>query len=169
METLLCWHTLSRLSFDFSSSHVCMCELPHKESWTLKNWCLWNMVLEKTFKSILDCKEIKLVILKENQSYIFFGMTDAEGEALILWPPDAKYWFAGKDPDVEKDWGKKEKGTIVHAMVEWHHWLNGHVFKQALGVGDGQGGLVCCSPWGHKESDMVEQLNWTELDICIKF
>ena len=108
----------------------------------------------------LDCKEIKLVNPKGNQSWIFIGGTDAEVETPILWPPDAKNWLLGKDPDARKDWGKEEKGMTEDAIVGWHHWLNGHEFEQAPGVGDGQGSLACCSPWDHKESDMTEKLNW---------
>ena len=81
----------------------------------------------------------------------------------ILGPPDVKNWLMGKDPDARKDWRQKEKGTTEDKMVGWHHWLDGHEFEKALGVGDGQGGLMCCSPWGGKESDMTERLNWTEL------
>ena len=99
-----------------------------------------------------------------NQSWIFIGRTDAEAEAPILWPPDVKNWLIGKDPGAWKDWRHKEKGTTEDEMVGWHHQLDGHEFEQALGVGDGQGSLVCCSPWAHKESDTTEQLNWTELN-----
>ena len=91
------------------------------------------------------------------------GSTDAEAEAPILWPSDAKSWLIGKDPNVRKDWRLEEKGTTEDEMVGWHHRLNGHEFEQAPGVGDGQGSLACCSPWGRKESDMTEWLNWTEL------
>ena len=125
----------------------------------LKNWCFWSVVLEKTLESPLDCKEIKPVNPKGNQSWIFIGRTDAEAETPILWLPDAKNWFIGKDPDAGKDW-KQEKGMTEDEMVGWHHWLNGHEFEQALGVGDGQGSLACCSPWGCKESDTTEPLNW---------
>ena len=107
---------------------------------------------------------IKPVNPKGNQSWMFIGRTDAEAEAPILWPPDAKNWLTGKDPDAGKDWRQEEKGTTEDEMVGWHHRLDGHEFEQALGVSDGQGSLVCCSPWGHKESDMTEQLNWTELN-----
>ena len=117
------------------------------------------MVLEKTLKSPLDCKEIKPVDLKGIQSWIFIGKTDAEAEAPIFWLPVAKNWLIGKDPDSGKDWGQEEKGTTEAEMVGWHHRLNGHGFEQAPGVGDGQGSLACCSPWGHKESDMTERLN----------
>ena len=149
-------------SYGFSSSHVWMWELDCKESWALKNWCLWTVVLEKTLESLLDSKEIQPVHPKGNQSWIFIGRTDAEAETPILWPPDAKSWVNWKDPDAGKDWRQEEKGTTENEMVGWHHQLNGHEFEQALGVGDGQGSLVCFSPWGCKELDMTEQLNWNE-------
>ena len=121
------------------------------------------MVLEKTLESPLDSKEIKPVNLKGNQSWIFIGRTDTEAETPILWPPDAKNWLIGKDPDAGKDWRQEEKGMMEDEMVEWHHWLNGHEFEQTLAVDDGQGDLACCRPWSHKESDTTERLNWTEL------
>ena len=125
------------------------------------------MMLEKTLKSPLDCKEIQPAHPKGNQSWIFIGRTDAEAETLILWPPEVKNWLIGKDPDAGKDGSQEEKGMTEDEMVGWHHWLDGHEFEQALGIGDGQGGLVCCSPWSHKESDMTKQLNWIELtDNC---
>ena len=120
------------------------------------------MVLENILESSLDCKEIQPVNPKGNQSWIFIGRTDAEAEAPILWPPDAKNWLTGKDPDAGQDWRREEKGTPDDEMVGWHHWLEGHEFEQALRVGDGQGSLICCSPWGRKESDKTEWLNWTE-------
>ena len=101
----------SSQSYGFSSSHVWMWELEYKESWTLKNWCFWTVVLEKTLESPLDCKEIQLVYPKGNQSWIFIGRTDAEAETPILWPPDAKNWLLGKDPDSGKDWRREEKET----------------------------------------------------------
>ena len=156
-------------SCGFSSSHVWMWELDYKECWALKNWCFWTVVLEKTLESSLDCKEIQPVHPKGNQSWIFIGRTDAEAEAPILWPPDAKNWLIGKDPDAGKDWRREEKGTTEDEMDGWHHQLDGHEFEHALRVGDGQGSLACCIPWGCKESDMTEWLNWTELnlqDIC---
>ena len=134
-------------------------QLDYKEGWALENWCFWTVVLEKTLESPLDCKVIKPVNPKGNQPWVFIWRTDAE--APILWPPDAKNWLIGKDPDAGKDWRREVKGTTEDEMVGWHHWLDGHEFEQAQGVGDGQGGLACCSPWGHKESDMTEQLNWT--------
>ena len=113
----------------FSSSHVWMWELDYKESWVLKNWCFWTVVLEKTLESPLDCKEIQPVHPKGNQSWIFIGRTDAEAETTILWPPDAKNWLIGKDPDAGKDWRQEEKGTSEDEMVGWHHRLYGHKFE----------------------------------------
>ena len=135
-----------------------------KESWVPKNWCFWTVVLEKTLESLLDCKKIQPVHPKEDQSWVFIGRTDVEAETPILWPPEAKNWFIWKDPDAGKDWRQK-KWTTVDEMVEWHHWLNGHDSEQALGVGDEQGKLACCSPWGCKELDMTDWLSWTELRV----
>ena len=144
----------------FSSNHVCMWKLDHKEGWASKNRCFWTVVLEKTLKSPMDSKEIKAVNPQGNQSWIFIGRTDAE--APVLWPPDTKNWLIGKDLDAGQDWGQEEKRVTEDEMVGWHHsWLNGHEFEQALGVGDGQGGLVCCSPWGCKALVTTEWLNWT--------
>ena len=137
-------------------------KLDYKENWVPNNWCFWTVVLEKTLESPLDCKEIQPVHPKGNQSWIFIGKTDAEAETPILWPPDVKSWLIWKDPDVRKDWRWEDKGMTEDEMVGCYHWLDGHEFEQALGVGDGQGGLVCCSPWGWKESDMTEWLNWTD-------
>ena len=123
--------------------------------------CSSDLVLEKILESPLDCKEIKLVNPKGNQSRIFTGRTDAE--APMLWPPDGKNWLIWKDPDAGKDWSLEEKGTTEDEMVRWYHWLDGHEFEQAPGDGDGQGSLVCCSPRGRKELDTTERLNWTEL------
>ena len=95
-------------------------------------------------------------------SWILIGRTDFEAETSILWPPDAKSWLIWKDPDVGKDWRQEEKGTTEDETVGWHHWVNGHEFEWTPGVGDGQEGLVCCNPWGCKESDTTERLNWTE-------
>ena len=149
-----------------------MWELNHKEGWVPKNRCFRILVLEKTLESPLDSKEITPVNPKGNQPWIFTGKTDAEAEAPILWPPDAKSQLIGKYPDVEKDWGWEEKRVTEDEMVGWHHWLNGHGFGFGLtpGVGDGQGGLACCCPWGYKELDMTEWLNWTELNPgkCLK-
>ena len=141
-----------------------MWEFDYKENWALKNWCFWTVVLEKTLESPLDSEEIQPVNPKENQSWIFIGKTDAEAEAPILWPPVAKNWLTGKDPDAGKDWRQEEKGTTEDEMVGWHHRLDGHEFEQALEVGEGQGSLACFSSWGHKELDMTEQLKWLIAD-----
>ena len=152
---------LSSQKHGFSSSHVWMWELDHKECWGLKNRCFWTVVL-KTLESPSDCKEIKPVNPKGNKSWIFIGRTDYEAEVPILWLPDVKNWLIGKDPAAGEGWKQEEKGTTEDGMVGWHHWLNGHEFEQTLGIDDGQGSLACCSPWGHKESDMTKWLNWTE-------
>ena len=149
-----------------------MWELNYKRKllWVLKNWCFWTVVLEKTLKSPLKCKENQPVHPKRNQSWIFIGRTDVEADTPILWPPDVKSWLIWKDPDAGKDWGQEEKGTIEDEMVGWHHRLNGHGFGWTLGVGDGQGGLACCSSWGCKESDRTERLmNWTLDDSRLLF
>ena len=131
----------------------------------MNNWCFWTVVLQKILESPLDCKEIKLINPNGNQSWIFIGRTGAEAETPVLWPLDAKNWLIGKAPDAGKDW--RQKGMTEDEMAGWHHQLNRHEFEQALGVGDGQRSLVCCSPWGHKESDMTEWLNWlTEHEHC---
>ena len=145
-------------SYGFSSSHVWMWKFDYKESWVPKNWCFWPVVLEKTLKSPLGCKEIKPVHPKGNQSWIFIGRTNAEAEASILWTPDTKNWLIGKDSDSGKDWSQ-ETGMAEDEMIGWHHWPNGHEFEPALGDGERQGSLVCCSPWGCKESDLTEWLN----------
>ena len=136
-----------------------MWESDYKESWVPKNWCFWTVVLEETLESPLDSKEIQQVHPKGNQSWIFIERTDAEAETPILWPPDAKNWLIGKDPDAGKDWRQEEKGMTEDEMVGWCHWLDGHEFEQTPGVGDEQGSLACCSPWGRKELDMTERLN----------
>ena len=130
-----------------------------KEVWVLKNWCFQIVVLEKTLKSPLDSKEIKPVNPKGNQPWIFIGRTDAEAEAVILWPPNAKSRLIGKDPDAGEDWGQEEKGMTEDEMVGWHHRLYGHEFVQTLGDSEGQGSQACCSPRGHKESDRTKRLN----------
>ena len=128
-----------------------------------------SVVLEKILESPLDNKEIQPIHPKGNQSWIFIGMTDAEAETPILWPPDVKNWLIGKDPDAGKEWRWEEKGTIEDEMVGWHFRLNGDEFEQALGVGDGQRNLLCCSPWDCKESDLTERLNWSELNCTMLY
>ena len=155
----------SSQSYGFSSIHIWMWELDHKESWVLKNWWFWTVALEKTLESPLDYNEIQPVNPKGNKSWIFIGRTNAEAETPILWPPDAKNWLIWKDPDAGKDWRGEEKGMTEDEMAGLHLWLDGRESQLTPGVGDGQGGVVCCSPWGCKESDMTEQLNWTEFLI----
>ena len=156
----------SSQGYGFSSSHVWMWELDHKESWVLKNWCFWTVVLEKTLKSPLDYKEIQPVHSKGDQPWVFFGRNDAKAETPVLWPPHAKNWLTGKDSDAGRDREQEEKGTTEDEMAGWHHRLDGSEFEWTPGDGDGQGGLVCCDSWGRKESDTTEQLNWTEMVVA---
>ena len=138
------------------------------ESWTIKNWCFWTvvlegtlMMLEETLESPLDCKEMQPVHPKGNQSWLFIRRTDAEAETPVLWPPDAKNWLIWRDPDAGKDWRREEKGTTEDETAGWHHWLNGHKFEQDPGVGDGHGSLVWCT---HGVTKKWTQLSdWTEL------
>ena len=141
--------------YGFSSNHVWMWELNHKEGWALKNWCFWTLVLEKTLESPLDSKEIKPVDPKGNQSWNFIGRTDAEADAPIFWPPDAKSQLTGKDLNAGKNWRQEEKGMTKDEMVRWHHWFNACKFEQTQGDSEGQGTLACCNPWGRKELDMA--------------
>ena len=145
-----------------------MWELDHKESWALKNWCFWTVVLEKTLESPLDCKEIQPVHPKGDQSWVFTGSIDVEAETPIPWPPDVKNRLISKNPDAGKNWRQEEKGAAEDEMVAWHHRLNGHEFGCTLGVGDGRGGLACCSPWGRQELNMTEWLNWTIFQSIIR-
>ena len=114
----------------FSSSYVRMLEMDNRESWALKNWCIQIVVLEKTLESLLDCKKIKPVNPKGNQSWIHIGRTFAEAEAPILWWPDVKSWLIRKDPDAAKDWWQEEKGMTENEMVGWHHRLSGHELRK---------------------------------------
>ena len=160
----------SSQGYSFSSGHVWMWELDCEESWAPKKWCFRTVVLDKTLESPLQTlKEIQPVHRKRNNSWVFIGRTDVEAETPILWPTDVKNWLIGKDHDPGKDWRQEEKGMTEGETSGWHHWHNGHGFEQALGVGDGQGGLACCSPWGRKVSDMTERLNWTEAFIPVKW
>ena len=156
------------------------------ESWTIKKaerqridafelWC-WRRLLRVPWTA----KEIQPAHSKEDLSWVFFGRTDAKAETPILWPPHAKSWLIGKDPDAERDGGQEEKRMTEDEMAGWHHRLDGHEFGWTPGVGDGQGGLACCDSWGLKESDMTEWLNWIELNwhkywqectycMCIKY
>ena len=153
----------STQGYGFSSGHVWMWELDYKESWVLKNWCFWTVLLEETFENPLDRKEIKPVNTKGNQSWIFIGRTFAEAEALILWPPDANNWLIGKDPDAGKDWRWQEKGTTENEMVGWHHQLYGLEFEQAQGVSHswtGKPGVLQSMGSQRIEHDWVAELNW---------
>ena len=150
-----------------------MTELDHKDSWVLKNWCFWTVMLEKTPESPLDCEEIKSVSPKENQSWIFTGRTDTEAEVPILWPPDAKSWLIGKDSDAGKDWGQ-EKGAAEDEMVSWHYRLNGHEFEQTPGDSGWQRSLVCCNPWGCRvrhdlATEQQQQPSWVLASWPVKW
>ena len=162
----------SSQGYGFSSNHLWMWDLDYKESWVLKNWCFWIVVLEKTLEIHLVCKEVRPVNPKGNQPWIFIGRTDAKAEALVLWPPDSKSQLFGKDSDAGKDWGQEEKGTAEDEMVEWHHWLKGDEFEQTLGHSEGQGGLACCSPWGLKDWVTEQQQKagnqWESL-VCSRY
>ena len=140
-----------------------MWELDHKESWALKNWCFWTVVLEKTLESPFDCKEIQPVNPKGNQSWIFFERTDAKAEAPILWPPDAKSWLTGKDPNAGKDCRQK-KGMTEDGMDRWHHQLHGHEFQDLMMDRE-----ACFSPWGCKQLYTTEWLNWTDEIMIIAY
>ena len=150
---------MSKLSFP-NSHHVCMGELDHKESWALKNWWFWTVVLGKTLESPLDCKEINAVNARGNQSWIFIGRGNAE--TLILWPSETKTDSWEKTLRQRKIEGQRRRRRQRMRWLDGITLLMGLNFKQALGVGDGQGGLACCDSWGCKESDMTERLNWTE-------
>ena len=145
--------------------------LSPKESWALKNWCFWTVVWRRLLRVPCTARRSNQGNPKGNQSWIFIGRTDAEAETPILWPPDAN-WLIGKYPDAGKDWRQKEKETTADEMVGWHYQLNGHGFRWTLGVGDGQGGLACCSSWGHRVGhDWATELNlnqWKQdqLSLC---
>ena len=124
-------------------------------------------MLGKTLESPLDCKEIQPVHSVGDQPWDFFGGNDAKAETPVLWPPHAKSWLIGKDFNAGRDWGQEEKGMTEDEMAGWHHWLDGRKSEWTPGVGDRQGGLACCDSWGHKKSDMTEQLNWTELLVAL--
>ena len=147
--------------------HVLLEFLTSEESWAPKNWCFWTVVLEKTLESPLDCKEIQPVHSEGHQPWDFFGRNDAKAETPVLWPPHAKSWLIGKDPDAGRNWGQEEKGTTEDEIAGWHHQLDIHEFGWTPGVGDGQGGLAYCNSWGCKESDTTEWLNWTEMNVSI--
>ena len=150
---------LSSQSYGFSSGHIWMWALDHKEGWVPKNWCVWTVVLEKTLQSPLGCKEIQPVNPKGNQSWIFIGKTEAEGEAPILWPPDVKNWLIWKDPDAGKDWWWEEKGTTEDEKFGWHHQLNSLEFELVM---DRE---ACCAAVQGVIKSRTQQSNGTELCI----
>ena len=137
------------------------CELDYTESWALKNWYFWTVMLD-SWES-LDCNEIQPVHSEGDQPRDFFVRNDVKAESPVLWPPHVKSWLIGKDSDAGRDWGQEEKGTTEDEIAGWHHWLDGRNSEWTPGVGDGQGGLACCDSWGRKESNTTERLNWTEL------
>ena len=141
-------------SCGFSSGHVLMWELDHKEGWVPKNWCFRIVGLEKILESPLDNKQIKPVNPKRNQLRIFIGRNDAEAEPPILWPLDVNSRLTRKDLATGNDWGQEEKQTTEEKMIGWHHQLSEHVFERTQGNSEGQGSLACCGPWGPRESDM---------------
>ena len=153
---------LSSQGYGLYSGHVWMWELDCEESWVPKNWCFWTVVLEKTLRGPLDCKEIQPVHPKGDHSWVFIERTDAETETPVLWPPHVKSWPIGKDPDAGRDLGQEEKGTTEDEMAGWHHWLYGHEFEYTTGVGDGQWGLTCCDSWVAKSWTWLS--DWTELN-----
>ena len=136
-----------------------MWELDNKKGWVPCSWCLQTLVLAKTRENPLDGKEIKSVNTKGNKPWIFIGRTDAEAESPILWPPEVKNWLIGKDPDAGKDWRQEEKRATEDEIVGWHHQLKGLESEKTPGDSKVNGGLVCCSLWGFKESNMTEWLN----------
>ena len=148
----------SSQGYGFSRCHVWMWDLDYKESWAPKNWCFWTVVLEKTLESPMDGKEIQPVQPKGDQSWKVWCW-NWNSNTLATWCKELSHL---KRPWCWEDWGHEEKGTTEDEIVWWHHWLNGHGFGWTLGIDDGWGGLVCCGSWGCKESDMNEQLNWTE-------
>ena len=155
-------------AYGLLSDYIKLWELDYKEGRGLKNWCLWTMVLEKTPESHLDSKDIKQVNVKEDEPWIFTGRTDAEAEAPIFWSSDINRRLIGKVLDAGKDSEQKEKRVSEDEMAEWHHQCSECELGQTLGDGEGQGGLVCCSPWGCKELDMTGWLNSSNYSIVRK-
>ena len=161
---------MSSQCFGFSSSCVWVWELDYKETWVLKNWWFWTVVLEKALESPLDCKDIQPVHPKGSQSWIFIERTDAEVEIPILRPPDVKNCLIRKDPFVGKDWRQEEKGMTEDEMVEWHHWLDGHEFEQALGVWwTGKTGVLQSMGSQRVREDWTMEQNWVSNENFILF
>ena len=153
---------LSGQGYDFSNGHVWMWELDCGESWALKNWCFWTVVLEKTLKSPLDCKEIQAVHPKGDQSWVFIGRTDAEAETPILWPPHEKSWLTGKDRDAGRDWGQEEKGTTEDEMVGWNHWLDGVWVNSRSWWWTGRPGVLRFMGSQRVGHNWATELNWAD-------
>ena len=149
-------------SYGFSSSHVRMWELDHKESWGPKNWCFWTVVVgEDSWKS-LGLQGDPTSPFWRRSAPGFLWRNDAKAETPVLWPPHVKSWLIGKNSDAERDCGQEEKGKTEDEMAGWHHLLDGRESEWTPGVGDGQGGLACCDSWGRKESDTTERLIWSD-------
>ena len=145
-----------------------MWKLDCEESWALKNWCFWTVVLGKTLERPMDCKEIQAVHSKGDQPWVIFGRNDAKAEFPALWLAHVKCWLIVKDSDAERAWGLEEKGTTEDEMAKWHHWLHGHESESIPGDGDGHGSLWSCNSCGRKESDTTEWLSdWTELNLMV--
>ena len=142
-----------------------MWELDYEESWVPKNWCFWTVVLEKTLKSLLDCKEIQPVHPKGDQPWVFFGRTDAKAETPVLWPPHGKMWLIGKDSDAESDWGQEAKGTTEDEMAGWHYQLDEHEFEWTLGVCDREAWRAVIHGFSKSRTRLRD---WTELNWCIQ-
>ena len=154
----------SSQGYVFSNGHIWLWELDCEEGWVPKNWCFWTVLLEKTLESPLDCREIQPVHSEGDPSWVFIGRTDAKAETPVLWPPHGKSWLIGKDPDAGRDLEQEEKGMTEDEMAGWHQWLDAHEFGWTPGVGDGQGGLVCCNSWGRRVGhNWVTEVNWTRL------
>ena len=152
---------LSSQGYGFSSGHVWMWELDGEEGWVLKNWGFWTVGWRRLLRVPWAARRSNQSTLKEISPGCSLEELMLKRKLPILWPPDAKSWLIGKDPDAGKDWGQEEKGMTEDEMVGWHHRLKGHGFEWTPGVCDGQGDLACCGSWGRKELDMTERLNWT--------
>ena len=166
VETLLCWKFQYNQSYDFSSCHVWMWQLHHKEWWAMNNWWFWTLVLDKSVESALDCKETHPVILNEiNPEYSLEGLM-LKLKLQYFGHLDVKNWLIRKDPDAGKDWKQEDKGTTDDEIVVWHHWLDGHMFEQAPGVGNGQGSL--CAAVHGVAKDQTRLRNWTDLNTRVE-